>query len=402
MHSRTIWPVVKLSRIFASPLLNGAHQKDMQYGTGTKIVRMVDLYRGDYIDLNSLDRVTYNKPLSNNFILKDGDVLINRTSLKREGVAKASLLSGACEDIFFDCSIIRVRPDSGKVDSQYLLFALNSPDLREQIMKVAKTATITTIAQPDIENLEIPLPPLDEQRRIAAIFDKADAIRRKRQESIRLTEEFLRSTFLEMFGDPVTNPKGWNVFRIKEVCTEIVDCVNRTAQTVDYPTPYKMIRTTNVRNYSIDLKEVRYVDEQVFNQWTRRLLPRRGDIVFTREAPAGEAGIIESDDNVFLGQRTMHFRPDMRQTTSEYLLFELMGSSISRQIEIMSAGSTVKHLSVPECKEFQVRVPPIEMQKKFSAIVSCAKDAKGKQCSAFDSSELLFTSSAHRAFRGEL
>lgn len=72
-----------------------------------------------------------------------------------------------------------------------------------------------------------------------------------------------------------------------------------------------MIRTTNVRNYKIDLENVRYVAEDVYTKWTRRLPPQKGDLVFTREAPAGEAGIIESNDLAFLGQRTMHFRPDL-------------------------------------------------------------------------------------------
>ncbi|WP_318557053.1 restriction endonuclease subunit S [Geobacter anodireducens] len=297
-------------------------------------------------------------------------------------------------DTAFYVDIIQTKT----LDLRYLFYALKQAKLDRHTI----TTSIPGLNRDDIYQTKIPLPPLDEQCRIAAILDKADAIRRKRKESIRLTEEFLRSTFLEMFGDPVTNPKGWDIVRIKDVCSEIVDCVNRTAQTVDYPTPYKMVRTTNVRNYSIDLTDVRFVDEQVYNEWTRRLLPKRGDIVFTREAPAGEAGIIESDDNVFLGQRTMHFRPDSTKTTSEFLLFELMGSGISRQIEVMSAGSTVKHLSVPECKEFQVRVPPIEMQKKFSALVNYAKDARAKQTTVLQTSELLFSSSINRAFRGEL
>ena len=72
-----------------------------------------------------------------------------------------------------------------------------------------------------VEAIHVPVPPLPEQRRIAAILDKADAIRRKREEGIRLTEELLRSTFLEMFGDPVANPRGWKTLPFQQVCVSV-------------------------------------------------------------------------------------------------------------------------------------------------------------------------------------
>ena len=246
----------------------------------------------------------------------------------------------------------------------------------------------------------VPVPPLDEQKRIAAILDKADAIRRKRQQAIQLADDFLRAVFLEMFGDPVTNPKGWEIRAIDELCLEIVDCVNRTAPTVDGPTPYKMIRTTNVRNYTLDTDNVRYVDEETYRSWVRRLTPEVGDIVFTREAPAGEAAVIRTNEKIFLGQRTMHFRPDHMIVSSEYLLFELMGSGVKSQINKMHAGSTVTHLSVPECKKFKIRVPPLELQMQFESIRDTFLKVRKMVVDASDTS--LFESVSQKAFSGQL
>ncbi|MCF6178114.1 MAG: restriction endonuclease subunit S, partial [Geopsychrobacter sp.] len=95
---------------------------------------------------------------------------------------------------------------NGKVDARYLLHFLNSK--ASFLEKSGKGATVKGITLDVVRDLKIPLPSLPEQRRIAAILDKADAIRRKRQQAIGLTEEFLRSVFLDMFGDPVLNPKG--------------------------------------------------------------------------------------------------------------------------------------------------------------------------------------------------
>src|ERR671919_201297 len=94
---------------------------------------------------------------------------------------------------------------------------------------------------------------------------------------------------------------------IVDLCEQHVDCVNRTAPVVATETPYKMIRTTNVRNGFIDTENVRYVTEETYKRWTRRLVPRRGDIILTREAPLGDVGMIRNDDFIFLGQRLYHF-----------------------------------------------------------------------------------------------
>ena len=246
----------------------------------------------------------------------------------------------------------------------------------------------------------IPLPPLAEQKRIAAILDKADNLRRKRQQAIKLADEFLRSVFLDMFGDPVTNPKGWKVVEIEEVCTDIVDCINKTAKTVNYETPYKMIRTTNVRDYKIDVSSVRFAELEVYEKWVSRLIPEKGDIVFTREAPAGEAGIVDTDDLVFLGQRTMQFRPNYKRVNSTYLLYEMMGGGIKRQMDKMSSGSTVKHLSVPECKKFKVRVPKLVLQTKFEEI--CNKVNKLVDTNKDAADTPLFYSLSQKAFAGQL
>jgi type I restriction enzyme, S subunit len=297
-------------------------------------------------------------------------------------------------------AVCSIRPDDKRAFSKYVYYALL--DKVPEFLKSAVGGAQPNISQGKIRDTKISLPPLEEQKRIAAILDKADAIRRKRQQAIELADQFLRSVFLDMFGDPVTNPKALSIVKIDTLCTEIVDCVNRTAPSVDYETPYKMIRTTNVRDMKIDLSSVRYVEEDTYNSWIRRLQPRIGDLIFTREAPAGEAGIVQTDDKIFLGQRTMHFRPDFEKATPEFILYELMGSSIKLQINRQSAGSTVAHLSVPECKKFLIRSPDLRLQKKFSKIAKQVEKERDSILKANIEMQNLFFSLSQQAFRGEL
>ena len=123
---------------------------------------------------------------------------------------------------------------------------------------------------------------------------------------------------------------AWPKYPIADLCNAIVDCLNRTAPTVDGPTPYRMIRTTNVRNGFLDLSNVNYVDETTYQRWTRRQVPRRGDIILTREAPLGEVGLVRDDEGIFLGQRLVSYRVNPKRLDGRYLLYTLLGPDLSR------------------------------------------------------------------------
>lgn len=287
---------------------------------------------------------------------------------------------------------------TGKTDPKFVLYYFKS--IEKDLSTKGNGSTFSAITTSDVKDLQIPLPPLPIQQKIAAILDEADALRRKDKALLAKYDDLLQAVFYDMFGDPVKNEKGWEVRKIKEVCENIVDCVNRTAPISESVTPFKMIRTTNVRGYKINLDNVNYVSKDVYDKWVRRLQPRIDDIIFTREAPVGEAGLIETNDAVFLGQRTMLYRPQKNLISPKFLLFQIMGAGIQTQINKIGSGSTVKHLSVPECKEFDVLVPPIDLQNEFEQIVSNIFDQKNKISQAH--SENLFQSLMQRAFKGEL
>jgi len=150
-------------------------------------------------------------------------------------------------------------------------------------------------------------------------------------------------------------PDSWKLAEAREICSQIIDCVNKTAPVVDYETPYKMIRTTNVKNGRIDLSGARCVDEATFIKWNRRLTPRKGDVVLTREAPLGDVGLIRTDDKVFLGQRTMIFRADEINLDQRFLYYSLLGPTLQAQI------SAIPH-------------PPIGEQRKIAGLLSAYDD----------------------------
>ncbi len=162
----------------------------------------------------------------------------------------------------------------------------------------------------------------------------------------------------------------WERVPIVDLCAEHVDCVNRTAPVADTPTPYKMIRTTNVRNGFIDTESVRYVTEETYKRWTRRLVPKRGDVILTREAPLGDVGKIRTDDLIFLGQRLYHFRPDPKKLDADFLLYALMAPGLQGQIKALGSGSTVEHMRLGDIPSLEIDVPSLPVQRRIAGILS--------------------------------
>ena len=169
-------------------------------------------------------------------------------------------------------------------------------------------------------------------------------------------------------------PDHWKTGSVSELCTDVVDCVNKTAPVVEGPTEYKMIRTTNVKAGRINLDDCRYVDEATFVKWTRRIQPKRNDIVLTREAPLGEVGLLRSDESVFLGQRTMLYRANPKKLDQRFLYYSMLGPFVQGQIRSKGSGATVEHLRVPDAESFLVAYPPLEEQRRIAAVLSAYDD----------------------------
>lgn len=166
----------------------------------------------------------------------------------------------------------------------------------------------------------------------------------------------------------------WLRVSVVEVCQSIVDCVNKTAPVVDESTPFKMIRTTNVRDGWVDLTSVRCVSESTYKKWTRRQKPARGDVILTREAPLGEVGMLRSDELVFLGQRLVAYRADSAKLDGRFLLYAMLGDDMQGQIRSMGSGATVEHMRVPDCEKLTLRLPPLHVQTRIASILSAYDD----------------------------
>lgn len=169
---------------------------------------------------------------------------------------------------------------------------------------------------------------------------------------------------------------SWPLKPLSELCLLAVDCVNKTAPLVEGPTPYKMIRTTNVKGGFIDSKTVRYVSEATFEQWTRRSKPQYGDVILTREAPVGEVGrcTFDETEQIFLGQRLFQYRPDPALLDWNFLAYALQSPQLQSKLHGISFGATVPHIKVGDAEHLEIPCPSLETQKAIGEVLATYDD----------------------------
>jgi type I restriction enzyme S subunit len=272
-----------------------------------------------------------------------------------------------------------------------------------------KTTGLDAITFEDLRTIPVSFPPLPEQRRIAAILDKADAIRRKRRETIRLTDDFLRSVFLDMFGDPVSNPKGWNSGHIDDVVRNPRTDVRcgpfgtqlKVAELVDEGTPLWGIE--NVRENKFLPVCTKYLTRGKADELDCfDALP--GDVLVTRMGTIGKSCVVPEDAGE--GRISYHLfriRVDKRKCLPDFLASTIARSGIfQHQLELRAHGAIMAGLSTTDLRDIAFLVPPLTEQERYVRIVTATDRLMARLRHGECEADSLMLALSQRAFKGDL
>lgn len=251
-------------------------------------------------------------------------------------------------------------------------------------IKAASTGVVESrlrLYSDDLGCIEAIEPPPSEQEAIVRFLDhanaKIDRYVRAKKKLIKLLNEQkqaiihravtrglnpdvpLKDSGIDWLGEI---PEHWEVRRIKQLCSKIVDCKNRTPDQID-DGEYIVVRTTNIRNGKFNAEGSYQTDKRNYAIWTERGAPEIGDVFFTREAPVGEACLVPAVKNLCMGQRMMYFRPILSKLNSNYLLFSIYGPVVRTYIDHAVNGSTVGHLRLGQVGAIPFLWCPLEEQK---------------------------------------
>ncbi|PNH17938.1 hypothetical protein B6K86_09970 [Lachnospiraceae bacterium] len=272
-----------------------------------------------------------------------------------------------------DCVVL--QPDKN-VECKYLYYFFKA---NMKVLEAGfKGAGLKHTNKNYINDIEINvIPNIEEQKETIALFDKLQKIIDGRQAELKELDELIKARFVEMFGDPIANPMGWSTERLESACKIIVDCPHSTPNYTTENTGYMCIRTSIVKKNHILWDEIEYIFEEEFNKRIQRKQPEKGDVIYTREgAILGIAAIIDRECNVALGQRSMLLSPDTEKCTSEFLSYAMNCQSFLDNALRGQSGSASPHINVGDIKAFEMIIPPIEMQREFSAFTKQVDKSK--------------------------
>lgn len=301
--------------------------------------------------------------------------------------------------------IVRFRGDEAKIDHRFLVHFINSPNAVALIHREAKGTTRQRVNLSNFKKLHIPLPPLAEQRRIADALEKAHSLGAKRRAALTQLDTLTQAIFLDMFGYPATNPKGWQVSLIGEAA-DVQGGLQVSGARTSYPREVPYLRVANVYRGYLDLSEVktlRATDSEI----ARTALLKGDLLVVEGHGNPDEIGRVALWDGSVVGcvhqNHIIRVRVDGQKLVPIYAC-EYLNSPGGRR-HLLRAGKTTSGLntiSVSEVRAAPIAVPPVSLQLDFARRVAAVERLKVAQRASLDETDALFAALQHRAFQGEL
>ena len=323
----------------------------------------------------------------------------------RVGVGKATV---NLIDVAISQDLTGLVLDVNRILPIYLVYYLHSPKIQRLFEQYSRGTTIQGIQRSDLSRIKIPLPPLDTQRKIVAILDKAEATQRLRAEADALTQDLPQSVFLEMFGDPATNPLEWTIKKLGDVCSEIYR----------YPTFYgfeyvnsgtPIIRIGNIRQDGIvdpNLTNYVFIDQVINDRFPRTkielydiLMAVRGD-----GSTAKRIGLVHSNDLIGanISPNLLRIKTDGKRLNPIYLFNLLVSESGQKILERYVTRTAKKTITAQNIKEISIPIPPLSLQNKFEKLILSTIGTQDTQDQSNVKLSNLFNNISAKAFTGAL
>ena len=354
--------------------LTGKSKNDFTNGNA-KFITYKNVYSNPALDINVGDRVKI-APDEKQRILEYGDVIFTGSSETPDECGISSVLTVKTdEELYLNsfCFVFRFN-DPTLLLPDFCKHLFRAPEVRYQIGKTANGVTRFNVSKKLMENVMIPLPPIEVQREIVRILDNFTEL------TAELTAELtVRNKQFEYYRTQLlTFPDEEEMVTLEEVC-QIVDCPHTSPKWKESGVP--VIRNYNLVNGQIDTSNLSYVDEAEYLTRIKRIEPQENDILFSREAPIGNVGIIPANFKCCQGQRVVLLRPNQDIIFPRYLMHILQGEIVRNQISsVEGKGATVSNFNISDLRKLKFQVPDKKMQlfiiEKLDVFVKLNGDIK--------------------------
>ncbi|MFA6301679.1 MAG: restriction endonuclease subunit S [Legionella sp.] len=394
------WPKVNLGDI--AEFIRGVTFKPhdlIEFGANDFVVCMRTKNIQKDLDESDLISLPKNHIKNKSKFLKKGDLLVS-TANSFELVGKSCWVPELEYPAVAGGFISILRAKEELLYPRYLFHWMKTSQTQNLLRNCGRQTT--NISNMDFERakkLKISLPPLNEQKRIAAILDKADAVRRKRQQAIKLSEQLLRSVFLDMFGDPLTNSKGFKLVKISDIGKIITGNTPSRDKKQYYGSEIEWIKSDNINTpFHYLTKAEEYLSEE--GKLVGRCAPKDSVLITCIAGSKNCIGnIAMTDREVAFNQQINAIIPN-EKTLIYFLYAQLLFNK--KIIQNASTNSMKGMVSKSRLSNIEILLPPLDEQERYAQFFSRAVKKIEKDNLAFMVSDKLFNSLTQKAFRNEL
>ncbi|MFW1801348.1 restriction endonuclease subunit S [Acinetobacter nematophilus] len=379
--------------------------------SGIKLLNVANITKQGKIDLNKTDRHLSKEEVDTkytHFLIDEGDLVIASSGITNDDDnllrTKIAFIEKHHLPLCLNTSTIRFKSKEGVSDLSFLKHWLNSLEFRQQITKEVTGIAQKNFGPSHLKKIKISLPPLEEQRRIASILDQADELRQKRQQAIEKLDQLLQATFIDMFGDPVSNPKGWKI-----------DSLNNYGAYKNGLNFGKGESGNQVLYIGVgDFKQLSKIDDvSVLSTINLNDLPssdyfiKNGDLLFVRSNGNKELvgrciAVYPNEKLVTYSGFCIRYRIEQSELTSSYLVHLFRSKSFKQTIFDGGQGANIQNINQQLLSRLQIPIPPKDLQEKWSKIVLNIEDQKLKFDQHLKIQNQLFISLQNQAFSGTL
>lgn len=267
-------------------------------------------------------------------------------------------------------------------------------------VRLIQDAAYPSVRLSDVATMEIPLPPLPEQRRIAEVLDRAEALRAKRRAALAELDSLTQSIFLDMFGDPMLNQKEWKTCRLDEIASKITDGTHKTPIYKD--SGIEFLSAKDLKEGGIAWGTGKFISPEEHHELVKRCNPEVGDILLAKSGSLGNVAIIDRAHQFSLFESLCLIKQDRKLIEGLYLSGLLRVPSMLAHLLGKNKGVAIKHLHLVDVRNLRIPLPPLSLQREFAERVAAVERLKAAQRASLAELDELFASLQHRAFRGEL
>jgi type I restriction enzyme S subunit len=382
---------------------NGAAIKQSEDAKGFPISRIetiwnstIDEDRLGYADIYDEDLIKYEK-----YLLKENDILITHINSPKH-LGKSAIYTGYPEKLIHGMNLLCLRNNPNFSNSKYLFYYFQTKYFKNQILKISnQSVNQASFAVTNLKELKIPVPTLPTQQKIAEILDTADQLRQYNKQLIAKYDALTQSLFLDMFGDPVRNEKGWEVTSIRELCSEVK--YGTSEKSIENGT-FSYLRMNNITYGGyMDFSNLKYID--IPEKDIHKYLVKKGDILFNRtnsKELVGKTGLITTDHEYIIAGYLIRVRTN--ELANPYYIWAHLNSKWSKMTLNNMCKNIVgmANINAQELQDIQILKAPILLQTQFAERVQMIETQKLQAQEALAKSEDLFQSLLQRAFKGEL